>query len=110
MTGVAVAGIILGGLGFYATRRPTSPEFQIGSPLPRGRVQPHLISIDDQAILLAPDGSLWAWGGRQFQLRSVLGRPTITDRPIRIGNDSDWIKVAATWSRTLAIKSYGSLW
>ena len=109
-TGVVVAGIILGCLAIYSTRPSTSPDFQVGPPMARGKVQPQLISTDDLAILLAPDGSLWAWGGRESKLLSVLGKPTTTTCPQRIGNDSDWIRVAANWSRTLAIKSDGSLW
>jgi len=110
IVGGFIVAIVLGGIAIYSLRQHPSADFHVSSPMPRGKVQPQLISIDDQAILLAPDGSLWAWGGRQFGLRGILNKPTVTVRPKRIGNDSDWNRIAANWSSTLAIKSDGSLW
>lgn len=46
-------------------------------------VTPQLVSTIDGAILLAPDGSLWLWGGnhRQNLNPGCLGTTEVTDRP-----------------------------
>jgi alpha-tubulin suppressor-like RCC1 family protein len=82
----------------------------MGKPLPPGKVQPQLANEGDAAVLLAPDGSLWAWGGTEFSLKSVFPQPVISQVPRRIGSDSDWSQVAAGRSHTAALKIDGSLW
>src|ERR1041384_2436208 len=58
-------------------------------------VTPQLISLFDQAILLAPDGALWAWGGTESRMVATFGKPTTTPTPIRVGADRNWQQVAA---------------
>jgi len=82
----------------------------MGKPLPPGKVKPQLVNVWDAAVLLAPDGSLWAWGGTQSGLVSVLPRPTTSKIPRRVGSDSDWRQVASSVRHTVALKEDGSLW
>lgn len=72
-------------------------------------VTPQLVSTIDGAILLAPDGSLWRWGGNHRQNPGFLGTE-VTDVPERFGSEHDWRGVAAGFMHALAIKADGSLW
>src|SRR5665213_3136957 len=91
--------------------QPKMPEIRMGKPLPPGKVRPQLINVGDTAVLLAPDGSLWAWGGTFLSNMCVFPQPVILQVPHRIGSDSDWTQVTAggTWF-TVALKNDGSLW
>jgi len=55
------------------------------------------------------DGSLWAWGRNQM---GQLGNGTLDDSqvPIRIGADTNWVKVSAGATHTVGLRSDGSLW
>jgi len=87
------------------------PEIPAGKPLPAGKVRPQLVNVGDTAVLLAPDGSLWAWGGTYLSNVCVCPEPVLLPVPRRIGSDSDWKQVAAggAWF-TAALKNDGSLW
>jgi alpha-tubulin suppressor-like RCC1 family protein len=90
--------------------QPDAPWIRMGKPLAPGSVSPQLVNGFDSAVLLAPDGSLWAWGGTITQLRSVFPRPTISQVPRRIGAESDWTHVSGGLHHMVALKSNGSLW
>jgi len=67
------------------------------------------------AMLLAPDGSLWAWGGSAdwplgLFLKQTNPPQRMPDVPCRIGSDSDWAQVSFGWDHVLALKIDGSLW
>ncbi len=56
------------------------------------------------------DGTLWAWG---FNSNGQLGTGNTwygQNGPIQIGTDSNWLKVSAGGTHSLAIKSNGTLW
>ena len=67
-----------------------APGIRTGKPLPPGKVRPQLVSVPDTAVLLAPDGSLWALAGAFFNLTNVLPQSAISQSPLRLGADSDW--------------------
>jgi hypothetical protein len=90
--------------------QPDAPAIRTGKPLPPGKVRPQLVIAQDTAVLLAPDGSLWAWGGDQFKLKNVFPQPAISQVPRRVGLDSDWTQVAAGVTHVVALKNDGSLW
>jgi alpha-tubulin suppressor-like RCC1 family protein len=75
-------------------------------------LSPQLVSTIDGAILLAPDGSLWVWGGNQHQGLNpgFLGTTEITEVPERLSSEHDWRAVAAGSMHALALKADGSLW
>jgi alpha-tubulin suppressor-like RCC1 family protein len=63
----------------------------------------------DHALAVKSDGTLWAWGGNHAgQLGS--GATENSNRPIRIGTDSNWKAVAAGWFFSLGLKADGTLW
>lgn len=56
------------------------------------------------------DGALYCWG-RNTQF--VLGTGSTTEQfrtPVRVGDDSDWLEIAAGQSHTCAMKLDGSIW
>ena len=64
----------------------------------------------NHTVAIKSDGTLWAWGeDEQQQLGNgeEAGRQLI---PIQIGEDEDWVSVAAGEWHTVAIKKDGSLW
>ena len=79
--------------------------------LPTGNVEPMIAKSSGYGIILASDGSLWSWGEEPIGW-PVLGfaniKNTVSLR--RIGNETDWVDVAAAYSHCLAIKSDGTLW
>ena len=86
------------------------PLIQISQPLLPGKVQPQLANAMDSAVLLAPDGSLWAWGERSLWGPPPFHRPAISQVPLRVGTNSDWTQVAAGLGHNVALKADGSLW
>jgi alpha-tubulin suppressor-like RCC1 family protein len=90
--------------------QPNAPGIQMGKPLPPGKVEPQLVNAGDMALLLAPDGSLWAWGETYLNLTNLLPQPVISQFPQRIGSAKDWTQVAGGWWHTVALKDDGSLW
>jgi alpha-tubulin suppressor-like RCC1 family protein len=83
----------------------------VDKPLPPGRVKPQLVNEGDMAVFLAPDGSIWAWGGTEFNLMNVFPKPTVAPIPQRIGSQADWVQVASGGiEQTVALKNDGSLW
>jgi len=62
-------------------------------------------------LAIKKDGSLWAWGSNFI---GQLGDGTRTeenkDTPVRVGNDRDWLAIAAGGGHSVALKKNGSLW
>lgn len=58
---------------------------------------------------LKNDGSLWAWGGNGS---GQLGDGTAADKnkPVQLGNETNWSIVAAGKKFSLALKTDGTLW
>ncbi len=79
--------------------------------LPAGSVTPAIGFGDNYGIILASDGSLWAWGENDLGWPS-LGLGKIKDTPIlnRIGNENDWASIAVGDTHVLAVKADGSIW
>jgi alpha-tubulin suppressor-like RCC1 family protein len=90
-------------------RRNAESPFAIGTALPPGKIEPQVSATWDRAYLLAPDGSLWAWGGTQFGSADVQ-LPGASEIPRQVGTNTDWIKFSASWAHVIAIKADGSLW
>jgi FKBP-type peptidyl-prolyl cis-trans isomerase/alpha-tubulin suppressor-like RCC1 family protein len=74
----------------------------------------------DHSLGLKSDGTLWSWGRNVFgQLgdgsvktgkRKVRIGGGDTDSPAQIGEDTNWIGIAAGGDHSLALKSDGSIW
>jgi alpha-tubulin suppressor-like RCC1 family protein len=108
------AGILLVGacavVGVWLAKSRVVPsKFSVGAALPAGRVSPQLVSAMDDALLLAPDGSLWAWGGNH-SLGGWLKKNRTTEVPQQIGADCDWCGISASANKALALKTNGTLW
>jgi alpha-tubulin suppressor-like RCC1 family protein len=73
-------------------------------------VTPQLVSTLDGALMIAPDGSFWAWGGTHNSTATWFGDRGFSEKPERVGTDRDWRKVSGNFWTYLAIKLDGSLW
>ena len=88
-------------------------------PLARGRLRlpvgngtPAISLGERHGLILASDGSLWSWGC-DFLGWPVLGlgsRVHESTRLRRIGNETNWISIAAGDAHNLAVKSDGTIW
>jgi alpha-tubulin suppressor-like RCC1 family protein len=89
-------------------------RFVIGKPLPPGPVQPQLhVSYNGEAVFLAPDGSVWHWGGNPSMggvIMSPAGRQGMEEFPQRLGTDHHWRAVAMSSGAVVALKNDGTLW
>lgn len=78
--------------------------------LSEGSVKPQLAGRSDRAALIAPDGSLWAWGGTYTKLRGLAEQEVVSETPVRLGSDKDWSQIALGTGHTVALKTNGTLW
>ncbi|MGI8965797.1 MAG: sigma-70 family RNA polymerase sigma factor, partial [Limisphaerales bacterium] len=88
------------------------PPTQTGKmKLPVGTEIPKISFGYGNGIVLASDGSLWSWGEENLGW-PVLGLKGIknTESLRRIGSETDWVNVAASWCHNLALKSDGTIW
>lgn len=106
--GLVVCGAVVLAL-WSAIGLQTEPPFVVGPSLPAGKVAPRVAGTWDSGYLLAPEGSLWAWGGTQFG-KADIQNPGRSEIPRRVGTNSDWVKFAASWNHVLALKADHSLW
>ena len=104
-----VVALILNVLLLVLVRQFHAPLISVGKPLPPGQVQPQLFNDGDTAVLLCPDGSLWAWG---FMMPAVFPQADISNAlfPLRIGSDSEWKQIGFGCVNLVALKNDGSLW
>lgn len=82
----------------------------IGIASSEAEVKPQLVSTLDGALMIAPDSSLWTWGGAHSPRATWFGDGRISEVPWRVGNDRDWSKIASKSWNFLALKLDGSLW
>ncbi len=101
-----VAAVLILIVLLEVAHQPHARRIRMGKPLPPGKVKPRLVSTWATAVLLAPDGSLWAWG----ETNSVFPQSAISQIPRRVGSDSDWAQVAGGPGHVVALKNDGSLW
>ena len=87
------------------------PGISVGKSLPQGKVKPQFAFNGlSAAALLAPDGSLWAWGGTDEWPLFLFPQYTNFPIPRRIGSDSNWTQAALGSDDMSALKNDGSLW
>jgi alpha-tubulin suppressor-like RCC1 family protein len=116
LTRCAVAAALIGVVLLVVVSQSHPPGIWVGKPLPPGKVRPQFVRGWGTAVLLAPDGSLWALGGakaagfNKVSLMNVFPSPVFLQIPRRVGTDSDWSQVAGGWEHTVALKNDGSLW
>jgi len=95
--------LIVGG-GFIGWKALSIPKDDIGikegPPLPKGTTQPQLIVSGRDAILLAPDGSLYRWGGKSTSLKT----------PIRVKPELRFRHIAADQNAVIGILEDGTIW
>jgi alpha-tubulin suppressor-like RCC1 family protein len=100
-----LAVCLLAAASWWWARPKPSPPFEVLARRVTVRVQPSMAVGRNFAAMVAPDGSLWAWGEPEFDL--AIPRGWI---PQRVGRDTNWQQVAATWAGIVALKQDGSLW
>jgi hypothetical protein len=80
--------------------------------LPSGPVKPAVGLGFSHGTILAPDGSLWAWGDQELGWAELgLGKISTEPRLRRIGTENDWRAISLTASsHVLALKADGTIW
>ncbi|HKQ36724.1 MAG TPA: hypothetical protein VJ063_01525 [Verrucomicrobiae bacterium] len=80
--------------------------------LPQGTNVPIVAVGAKHGVIIAADGSLWAWGENADGWSPVLGLGSVAVQPSlrQIGSDTNWASIAVGWHHNLAIKSDGTLW
>lgn len=111
MVGLTIAILLLSFfLSLYFWGGEGVDAFKVGPARTQGKVPPQLECTWDRAVLLAPDGSLWAWGGNHHNLTYLVGQPGPLTLPLRIGTERDWVRIAVNHTSALALKDNGTLW
>ena len=85
-----------------------SPSLPVRSPgIPQSKVKLQIAVTYGSAVMLAPDGTLWTWGGKRHSQLPNAESPV----PRRLGTNSDWVQIACGFTTfALALKADGSLW
>ncbi|GEM_PF-2572761 len=80
--------------------------------LPVGNRTPAISLGARHGLILASDGSLWAWGSDFLGWPVLgLGKSRLQSTSLRrIGLDTNWTAISAAESHNLALKSDGTLW
>jgi lipoprotein NlpI/alpha-tubulin suppressor-like RCC1 family protein len=106
LAGTVIAGLVAFAVFLFGVR---SGPWSARRALPDGKVAPQIAFGAWAGYLLCPDGSLWGWGYFTPATKLVPGLMA-SEEPRRVGQDSDWLRVAAGRGCALAIKQDGSLW
>src|SRR5271168_3689622 len=98
LTRCVVATGLIGILLLVILHQLNGPPISVGRALPPGKVRPQLVNSMYYSMLLAPDGSLWAWGGKLGLIgglpESLSQKDSDWPTPHRLGSDSDWRQLA----------------
>src|SRR5271157_4389503 len=69
-TRMVVTALVCFSFGLYG--QTTAPHMQVDNSVQVPPRRPLLINKQDTALCLAPNGSLWAWGGNEIGLMGVF--------------------------------------
>ena len=106
----AVAAIIVGTATFTWFHNP-HPSQPGRLKLPAGDVPPVISFGRSHGVILAPDGSLWSWGENDLGWSELgLGNVKKTAYLNRIGTNTDWVGIAASFAHNLALRKDGTIW
>src|SRR5262249_40129395 len=81
--------------------------------LPRGPATPQLVvSYNGQAAFLAPDGSVWVWGGNPSMgsMASPAGGPNMVEVPQRLDAGPHWRALAMSSGAIDGLKNDSTRW
>lgn len=106
--GVVLLVLAAGFASYWINRPEPPPEFTASSRVIQPRTKPSLAVGRSFAAMVAPEGTLWAWGDPQ-QVAVDLGIPSGTV-PRLLDKNDDWKQVAAGYYGLLALRQDGSLW
>lgn len=91
-------------------RIPANLPYQVGPPVASGTVEPTLTLNWGNGLMIAPDATLWTWGGHSPWQASLTPETGTSPVPVQVGTDRDWSRAAAGLAFALAIKTNGTLW
>jgi RNA polymerase sigma factor (sigma-70 family) len=110
VVGTTVIVVTLGA-GYFSFFHKTHPNQPGKLKLPVGEISPAIGFGRTHGIILASDGSLWAWGENDLGWPALgLGNIQKTAFLNRIGNENDWVNIVVGESHNLALKQDGTIW
>ncbi|WP_434384306.1 RCC1-like domain-containing protein [Melittangium boletus] len=98
-------------LGSLAWAQPLE-EFEAThlAPGPLSRRGPTLAAAETHSLALGPGGSVWAWGTNYYSELGVPSSLVYQSRPLRVGQLTGMVAVAAGGSHSLALGADGRVW
>jgi alpha-tubulin suppressor-like RCC1 family protein len=109
MLGLAGGSLLL----FLAFWRPWERSQVVRLPSGPGTVR---VSLGDaHGLVIAPDGSLWSWGGEELGwpvlgLRTNGAPPLFVPKLRQVGTDTHWVSASAGSDHNLLLRDDGSIW
>ena len=88
---------------------PGALQVRVPTPVEGGRSYVAVAAAQRHSCAVASDGALYCWGENRAGLLGLAAEGEQVDAPARVGSASDYVRVAANWFHSCAIRRGGEL-